>query len=1178
MNHSQLLKELAQNASLLLTIVLVFDLMSSGKRAGGSLLWRFIAGILFGLIAILLMVWTVVVPPGYFFDTRTVLLSISGLFFGLVPTVVAAVFAVLYRLHLGGLGVAAGVLITLWAAGAGIFWHLRRKDVLERIGWHELVLFGLVVHAVPAVGLLLQPLDLSAYSVLGAILPASAIYVVGSALLGALLVHRIKREKRALEVQVSEERHRILFEQATDAMMILSGREGCIVETNGAANRLLRSTHKEHLLGRAVSVLLEAEAARPSQTANEAHAMLDEALKTGSWSGERILQRLDGSRFHSEMILTRFELRGEVSVHALIRDLSERKQQEEAVRRSEEMHRTLIETSMDGVWWVGPDGRILGVNDTYCRMSGYSRDQLLTMRVADLECIESDEMVRHHVRLMSQMQRQRFVSKHRRRDGSEYPVEISLQYLPIDSGMIVGFLRDITERKRLEEALERRIVALTRPLETDQLVSFEELFDLEMIQRIQDEFAAATGVSSIITRPDGTQITRPSRFCRLCASIIRKTDAGLRNCSCFGATVGRPNRHGPVVQSCFEGGLLDAGASITIGGHHIANWLIGQIRTGKESDESVRAYAREIGADEDAAVEAFRDVPVMSLEQFQHVAQVLHTLANQLSTQAYQNIQQARFISDRRKVEQALIHSEHELRLVWEEAQDGMRLTDGHGKVRRVNEAYCRLMDKGRSELENQPFTIAYSEQDRDAMMSSFLKKCSLGIIAPRLETRVILWNGKVLDLELSNSRLSLPGEPDLVLSLVRDITERRKSESERQQLQAQLIQARKMEAVGRLAGGVAHDFNNLLAAMMLHLGLLDQKPGLDAEVQQAIAELREEAQRAANLTRQLLMFSRRAVLQMRVADLNAVVENLLKMLRRLIGEQVTLVFRKEEPLPPVNVDIGMIEQVILNLTVNARDAMSEGGTVVIRTATREVAAADLSVNSGKRRIGSFVVLSVSDTGCGIAPELLSAIFEPFFSTKGQGQGTGLGLCTVDGIVTQHKGWIEVESEVGKGSSFHVYIPLAPKSETCAVAVATSGETIHSGTGGGREKILLVEDENSVRTIARRSLERKGYRVTEACTALEALDRWQEASGDFDLLLTDMVMPEGLNGLALAKQLLEQKPSLKVIIASGYSEDLARMGEMGAIRMEFLPKPFDIATLNGTVRRCLDSKSPSITH
>jgi signal transduction histidine kinase/DNA-binding response OmpR family regulator len=390
-----------------------------------------------------------------------------------------------------------------------------------------------------------------------------------------------------------------------------------------------------------------------------------------------------------------------------------------------------------------------------------------------------------------------------------------------------------------------------------------------------------------------------------------------------------------------------------------------------------------------------------------------------------------------------------------------------------------------------------------------------------------------------------------------RDITEQRK-------LEAQYRQSQKMEAFGQLAGGVAHDFNNILAVIQLQAEMLKCEQNLSLEQLGCAGEIAQAAQRATNLTRQLLLFSRQQTMQPHDLNLEDVVSNIAKMLQRTLGEHIQLQFKFAPQPLSIRADAGMMDQILLNLTVNARDAMPKGGRIIIETAAAEFDEVT-ATQCPQARPGAFVCLSVTDTGEGIPPEILPRIFEPFFTTKEVGKGTGLGLATCFGIVQQHKGWINVFSEVGRGTTFQVYLPrlrAAPDKNAPWPSLAA--------LRGGNETILLVEDESALRAVVRITLSRLGYRVLDAATGLEALSVWQQHRDVIRVLLTDLVMPGGMTGRDLADQLLEQNPKLKVIYTSGYRAEISAQGFVFEEGVNFLAKPFETTKLAQIIRNRLD--------
>ena len=379
-----------------------------------------------------------------------------------------------------------------------------------------------------------------------------------------------------------------------------------------------------------------------------------------------------------------------------------------------------------------------------------------------------------------------------------------------------------------------------------------------------------------------------------------------------------------------------------------------------------------------------------------------------------------------------------------------------------------------------------------------------------------------------------------------------------------QLRQSLKMEALGRLAGGVAHDFNNMLTLILGYSQILLKALGTDSPLSQDVLEIKHAGERSASLTRQLLAFSRKQVLQPRVLDLNGVVTNFESMLRRVIGEDITLRIVLSPGLRCVKVDAGQMEQVVMNLVVNARDAMPDGGTLTIETANVELDDAFV-LRHKPMAPGRYVMLAVSDTGCGMDYATQAHIFDPFFTTKELGQGTGLGLSTVFGIIKQSDGYIWVDSEPGQGAAFKIYLPHAEEAAEMVAPVAT-GATSHCEM----ETILLVEDEKEVRAMICRILQQEGYTVLEAGNSQEAFLHAGQHKNAIHLLVTDLVM-RGMNGRELAERMKSSHPDMKVLLVSGYTGDaIARHGVL-AKGVNFLEKPFTAEGLTSKVRGVLDT-------
>jgi two-component system, cell cycle sensor histidine kinase and response regulator CckA len=515
------------------------------------------------------------------------------------------------------------------------------------------------------------------------------------------------------------------------------------------------------------------------------------------------------------------------------------------------------------------------------------------------------------------------------------------------------------------------------------------------------------------------------------------------------------------------------------------------------------------------------------------------------------------------RAETALRQSEARFRGAFEHSPAGMAIQRPDGSFVRVNRALGEMLGYSEQELLAQTHQ-ALRHPDDPEPDAWYERDLRLGSIRwYQREQRYRHKQGHVVWGLLSISLAGAAGEgpPDLLIQLY-DITERKRAEA----LEAQLRQAQKIEAVGQLAAGVAHDFNNLLMVITGRSHILLYRLGPDHALRNHVELIRSTAERAGALTRQLLAFSRRQVLQPEVIDLNQVTTGMVPMLRRLIGEQIDLVTAPSPGLGRAKADPAQMEQVILNLVVNARDAMPDGGRLVIETADVSVDARFAQEHPGIQA-GPHVTLAVRDTGVGMDAATQARLFEPFFTTKGPGKGTGLGLAVVYGIVKQSGGYIGVESQLGKGTVFTVYLPradaVAEKAAPAALAPATAAPK-------GSETILLVEDEEAVRDLIGEILRQAGYTVMGARHGGEALVLNDRHRGPIDLLVTDVVMPE-MGGRELAKRLTATRPAMKVIFMSGYTDDaVARHGVLEA-GTEFVRKPVNPDTLLQIVRRALDT-------
>ncbi|HZJ13570.1 MAG TPA: response regulator [Chthoniobacteraceae bacterium] len=525
-----------------------------------------------------------------------------------------------------------------------------------------------------------------------------------------------------------------------------------------------------------------------------------------------------------------------------------------------------------------------------------------------------------------------------------------------------------------------------------------------------------------------------------------------------------------------------------------------------------------------------------------------------------------REIGERAAVEEALRRSEERFSKAFQASPLPMCIQNSEtGAFVDVNTSYETLVGYTRTELLASEFgqtTLWVDPETPNQIRAGFAHDHTVRGLVANLRTR----RGETRETLISAEQFALGGEQHILL-ILQDTTEK-------SQLENRLRHAQKMEAVGQLAAGIAHDFNNLLTVILGNSSEQLHNSQLEDGMKRALQQVVLASERATILTRQLLAYSRKQIIQRRALDLNEAVENNVAMLRRIIGEDIAIETTLGAQLPAAHADPTSVDQVVMNLILNARDAMPDGGKLTLRTELCTIGKEHLGAQS-EARAGTFLCLTVKDTGCGMDANTLARIFEPFYTTKEQGKGTGMGLATVSGIVQQHDGWVEVQSELHRGATFCIYLPtnhsrITPRAVPTAVPVI-------EGSAERAATILVVEDEEMLREFVKSVLETVGYTVLVAANGAEALDVWEREEGRVHLLFTDVVMPENISGWQLARRLIMKKPDLKVIFMSGYSAELISPEfEQGGSHY-FLPKPFLTEKLTNTVATCLRNCSAPAT-
>lgn len=543
------------------------------------------------------------------------------------------------------------------------------------------------------------------------------------------------------------------------------------------------------------------------------------------------------------------------------------------------------------------------------------------------------------------------------------------------------------------------------------------------------------------------------------------------------------------------------------------------------------------------------DAAVAAMKAGAHDFLAKHNLAR-LVAAVERELREADERAGRQAAEASLRASEEHLRAILDNALDGILTFDPTGLIESANPAAERIFGYAVAELVGRPLQdLVFAADEGDASPDALRQPGARDLVGRRKSGQAFPMGVSVSTTQGSSQRLGI--------AIVRDVTEPR-------ELEAQVRQMLKTETIGRLAGGIAHDFNNLLAVILSYASIALRGLPAGTRLRADLDEIVHAAQRAAGLTRQLLAFSRRQVLSPQVVELSGLIADMNKLLGRLIGEDIELAIAPGRDLGAVRADRGQLEQILMNLVVNARDAMPEGGRVTIETANAEVDA-ERALRFGVVA-GPYVRFSVIDTGIGISHEVRAHLFEPFFTSKALGKGTGLGLATSHGIVKRAGGFIDVDSTEGRGSRFDVHLPRLAADN---VAARDGRQTL----SGGSETVLVVEDEPALREVTVRSLRSLGYGVLEAAEGNDALHVAERFAGRIDLLLSDVVMP-GLGGRKLAEQLCAMRPELKVLYTSGYADRAFLKQTALKSTPGFLQKPFSLASLAAKVREALDEPAP----
>jgi len=872
------------------------------------------------------------------------------------------------------------------------------------------------------------------------------------------------------------------------------------------------------------------------------------------------------------------DLMGEPHLLTLMRDDTEKKTSETAIKNQLNFVNTLLDTLPIPIYTKDLEGRYLRCNKAWLEFHGLGKSEILGQTVFNV-C--PAEMAAGHrerdQRLLASPGVQVYEGQARSKDGSFRDVVFQkASYLDAQGAVagIVGSLLDITELKRSTEALREsegrvraKLDAILLPEGDLGVLDLEDIIDLKGVQDLLDKLCELTQMGVAIVDLHG-RVLMGTGWQDACAKFHRANPESCRNCRESDLALSVGVESGQFKRYKCKNHMWDMVTPIIIGGRHVGNMFLGQFfLEGETPDRALfRAQAERFGFDVDAYLQAIDAVPRWRLEVVDSAMKFYAGFGNMVSSMGYSTLKLARTMEERARAQEALEKSEHFLRAAQtagrvgcfslDIAQGTWESSETFDSIFNIAPDYPRDM-KGWLELAAPEDREAYRHYMQEVIQHRRRFGTEFRTQRGRDgQTQWISGHGSV--------ECDAQGQTARLIGTMLDITGRKATEEERAKLQEQLNQSQKLESIGRLAGGVAHDSNNMLMAILMHAELLREALGSDNPALRHVKAIEGAAERSSGLIHQLLAFSRKQVIEPKILDLNERLAGFKSSLAPLVGEDVEFLFRPAGDLWMLRMDPAQVDQVVMNLVVNARDAMPRGGTLSIETTNVHIAEESCRESTWATP-GEFVQLTITDTGVGIPQEIQKKIFDPFFTTKDVGKGTGLGLSTVFGIVKQNGGFLNVSSEPGLGTTFRIYLPR--HADPRSAEAATGRTTEASSTGKGH--ILVVEDDEILKEVIPQILDRLGYAYLMAENPDDALRICRREEIPIDILLTDVVMP-GMSGKELWEKVRNMRPDLKVIYMSGYTADvISRQGVLDD-GIYFIQKPFTTAALGKQLRRVME--------
>ncbi|MFH0974792.1 MAG: PAS domain S-box protein [Spirochaetota bacterium] len=1215
--------DLTYNLTLLITLSTISGFIEN-RWSRNSRPGILLQGLLFGGAALLGMLWSWHLTPGIFVDGRSVVISLCALFFGPFAAALSCAIAIIYRIWTGGAGMITGIFLILLSGIIGALTRFYIKPEVKYISSKNLYLFGLIVHIATLATMFTLPGGTGSDVLARIGPPVILLFPLATVLTGKILYKHIESRDISKALHNSEERYRLIAENISDTI----GEFDLDLNAKYISPSVLklRGYSAQEVMTQTLDQMLTPESAQKVRKKLLEQLAMENA-GNAEQSGNVILELeeycKDGSTIWVELsaLFLRDTNKKPTGILSVTRDITARKRAAEKIIESEAKYRTVVESSLVGVYII-QDNLLRFVNKRWCIIYGYSTEEIINkISPLDLTPPEEKNKVAENIkkRLSGEIDSIEYETKAIRKDGRIINIRVMGSVVlyngrPAISGTVIN----ITERKQAEENLkesERRFATLINNLpglvyrckndlnwtmeylsdRCEELTGYlpEDLLNNTVLSyndliHPEDRKQVYDSVQNHINIKQSYQMTYRIKTAQETVKWVWEKGTGVFNetgelmaLEGFIADISeRKQAQEALVES--EGKYRILVESVLVGVYVIQDNLFRFVNKrfceiyGYSYDEIVDklspvdiTYANDTGivtenlrkrisGEIDSISYTIRGVrkdgEIRMIEIFGGVSTyngrraILGTIID---------------VTERKHAEEALKEKEEFLSSIVENIPDMIFIKDARElRFIRFNKAGENLLGYKREELIGRNDYDFFPADQADFFTKKDMEVLKSGQLYDIPEEPIDTKSGKKI---LHTQKIPIPdknGNPAYLLGISEDITDRKQSEKEQERLQSQLLQAQKMESIGRLAGGVAHDFNNMLSVITGYTELITSEIDPSQPIFGRLQEIRKAAQRSAELTRQLLAFARKQTISPRILNINETIENILKILRRLIGEDIDLVWIPGIHVRPIKIDPAQIDQILTNLCINARDAIAGVGKVTI--ATQPISINELFCDTHPDfSPGEFILLTVSDNGRGMEKDILDKLFEPFFTTKDRGKGTGLGLATVYGIVKQNNGLINVYSEPGHGTIFKIYLPCIKED------IEILREELVSQIPHGNETLLLVEDEPLTLKMTREMLESLGYQVLAARNPGDAIKIATEYSSKIQLLVTDVIMPD-MNGKDLKIKLSLICPKLKCLFTSGYTSDIIAHQGVLDDGVNFIQKPFSIHDIAAKIREILD--------